>query len=353
MEFGAFTTWVAYLSIGFILGSIAQFAANFLPLKKSVLISMALMALAAQGIALFALMYIGAMHESVVLATLTVLSATTFMWFLGQIQAQLRFYVVGGLLLLTAFLKLGTVGVCHWLGFFDASFYWSYFVSFSAPLVVILIYLALSPKSEINSSSLTSREVPIRLGSTVLLAAAATMIPQVDILIAHQLLDPTELGTFSRVSLLYKAMFFGLFIFAQWLLPHQIRNESINLKSLKMTWAIAGLGVALSVVATAIGPTITELLLQFSLSESRVWILLSCLNMSFLIATYFLIQMECSSLHLKTPALVTASIALAYLAFSFWVSSMTPFLIAITSFNGFVFLAFQLQLHRQARRPSG
>lgn len=264
----------------------------------------------------------------------TIFLATLFMWLLGQLQSRLLFFAVGTVLMVSAGSKLATALLGHNTASSEAAFYWAFWMSFVLPVGLILIFAVMSEmKSETTPVTLSFSEIKKRLLATTALATAATLIPQVDILVAQQLLSPELLGEFSRVSLFYKAGYFGLAIVAQWLLPHQIQQNVSNHKSANWILVLFGLGILGAATAGAVGPALAEYLLKFSLAESRTWIFLSCLNMSAMIALYFFIQTDCSNLYLRRPFILLSLVSGANLVWLYTSPSMTQFLVCICATN--------------------
>jgi hypothetical protein len=152
-----------------------------------------------------------------------------------------------------------------------------------------------------------------------ILSAAAAMIPQVDLFVMSRIQSAVDYQDFARASLFFKAIYFLLFIFAQWLLPHQIRAT----EKPKKNWLIfAVAAVVASVGLTAIAPFVSVNVLGWDHAPDTKLIFLANFNMSLLTWIFFEIQSATASYEVRVPGLILGLLVMESLVQ--WALALNP-----------------------------
>jgi len=288
LAFGSFNTWVAYVSVFQVSATFSLFLSNFHWNHRKTIVFHVLGVNVLGLLSLLGYYYSG---KPLLAGVAAVVLAATSSWVVGQLQIRTLFSLIGGIVAMTAVFKLGFAV----LGDGPKSFYWSLAVSPLPSFLLLLVYLwrrpPEAPPATIAIAPLSSAAI-----SALLLSFSFAFIPQMDILFVHWTKSPEIVGQFAYVSLIYKAVFFGLSIFAQWLLPHQIRAAQMGSAKLSFVcsrWFVPGVLIVaggVSAAALAFAPLLQHLSTEISVDNLRSWIVFSSFNMTLLAANFLILQ---------------------------------------------------------------
>lgn len=315
--YGAFTGWMAYLSIALFVGAAAQIATNFLPWSEAGLRRVGLMTVATPVVAL---LWFGSVRaRSVAPSTLELGVAATLLgtvqqWTLGQFQARTWFGWMGSAVVLTA--------VMRWLGTFlpkfsmidvEHAYFWALPISFAAAcLFQGIVMLTQREASEPRARSMTHSSAWM---GALTLACATSLLPQLDMLSLRWLQSDYELGLFARTALFGKAVFFGALTLLQIALPHHVRAHQgiVDPQYRRIQW-LERFGIAACILGSAVfagsAPWITSRFLGFELdSEQQLWVLLSCLALTALYGHLQAVQVLCATGEWRRAAIRLGALA--------------------------------------------
>lgn len=282
VAYGELMSWSAYVSIGMALGLLAQTSANFFPTYQSKKESLVL------GLITLVCLSASFMTDNLIsLAILGIIFSIVYGWINGQYQARQIFATMGTGVVLVGLTKLASL----FTGREDLGIYYLGFIIGSAygALYLLLLSFRLREHKAVLKTHGTLKENAL---SSILLSLATMLIPQFDLIVSHMTQTPEITGTFARVGLIYRAVFFFILIFAQLILPSQIQNQvreySPKEKMNLFVALIASLPLAL--VVAAISPLAIKLVLDFDLSPHRDWIFLTSVHVCLLTLVFLIIQ---------------------------------------------------------------
>lgn len=309
LEFGELNSWIAYFSVALSLGAFAQYGANFFIASPAVLRMVCWLTLLLSVLSFFAPWHVG-QTNGLIAALFGVTMGVTFSWCMGQAQARLAFVVMGLGVLICAIAKFALAGVRFPVDQPSMELAWAVALAYSPALVwmsvVLIIQGSYWPRIEGRGHGFSAG-----LGASAILSFASVFIPQADIIAIHQTQSPDVIGEFARVSLLYKAVFFGFLILAQWLLPHQLASAETQPQVARWLagsrWRVLGVGMVSGVVMMSGSLAIGGLIMP-GLTDAWVWIVLSCFNMVWLTNLFFSIQLDCVEENLKRAGLTVAAL---------------------------------------------
>ncbi|MGE0762279.1 MAG: hypothetical protein AB7N80_03265 [Bdellovibrionales bacterium] len=339
LEFGELTSWIAYYSIALSLGAFAQYAANFFSTRPRTLKILSWGAVSVGLLSLGGPFYLP--HaDGFAVALIGVFLGVIFSWFTGQAQSKLAFVVMGLGTLLTGIAKFVLAGANFPVDNPSIEMAWAVALSYAPGLVWMAATMVLFA----NRWTLIRekrRRLARGLGATALLSFASVYIPQMDVVAIHRTQTPEIIGEFAKIALLYKAVFFGFLIFAQWLLPHQISEHTssytlvrwISVNRWRVLIASAVIGLAAFVASLTIGTRLNP-----ALKDQLLWIFLSCVNMVFLTNLFFCVQVACVREKLLRPALICLALITELILSMILKLPVTDYLTLAIIFNGMVWL---------------
>lgn len=278
LEFGEFSVWAGGVSAWMFLGALAQFVAVFFPMQKKMLLTVSgILVSLAVPLGLFAHTH---PDKTMFLGVLAVLFSITTSWLVGQAQIRNIFILLGlvnFLLGLGKFLALPFAPESH-----------RFYFAFLGGYPIALVALFLGHYFTTRKPALRPKTLQQGLSTAIILSALTMIIPQLDILFIGYTQTPEITGQFARVSLFYRAIFFSVMILAQWYLPKQIAQKNKTGTKPFLYLGVAGLTV--SIAAFIIGPYFASHFLRIELADYRIWILLSCINITALTMFYLRAQ---------------------------------------------------------------
>ena len=329
-EFARFSGWLAHLSLAFVGAGLVQYAANFHPAPAR-LVRRSLTAVnVGMAAALLAWAFGGdALGPAPALAI--VVLAIGYGWVTGQVQIRLDFRGLAFAQVLTAAVKVlipvavfgGLSGYAFGLGFG--------FVPATWLLSARLWSRTAAPSGLVARPSWTA---------PILIAVASNLIPQFDLLLMQHTQAPSTFDAFARVSLFYKGIYFVVFIFAQWLLPRQIRGGGPRWLGPGL---VAGFAALSSVGLAVLSPLLVRYVFHWDQTPPRLLILMSCGHMSLLTLVFIQIQALSAAGRVKPAAAMLGVLGLeAALQLSFAWPTLTYLAAAIVAQSALVILALRV-----------
>jgi hypothetical protein len=306
--FSAFSFWLASISLGFVLASVAQYVGNFQPASNGRLRSVA-PAVGGAVVALSLLAVAGGGNSLATLSALTILSATVNGWLLGQAQNRLLFYTLSTATLLVALCKLAVVWPSFWRASFADLFYVAIVVSYAPSILFLAVRLGLSRGVPLPSAPVGG--LAGALGPPLLLASAAAAFPQLDLIVVKATQDAGTFQDFARASLFYKALYFLFVILLQWMLPYQVRSSSSSVPRLDRRVLVA-VSIASSALIAFVAPSVASLVMRWPDAPPRTMIFLSCCNVCLLSWILLLVQEACAHDHARRALALLGSVGGAY-----------------------------------------
>lgn len=321
-SYGSLNVWMAWLNLAMILGTALQFASNFHPLKTAGLkrLGWALWLLG-PGVLILTSNLAYPENTPGVLGFLTLVLGLAYHLALGQLQGRFQFIWLGLGIVVPACLKFA---VAFWPGVVEpGTLWWALPASYALALVVLgfgVLTLAAGKGSEnFAAGSASPRRLRENLPSSLVLASAFALAPQLDLLNLTQIHSPEVLGQYVRAALFSKAIFFGASTLLQLALPYHIAEArgvresgpKASRNSMLRLWEAAGLLLCLAgaLVFSAVGPWITSRFLGFEVTEPR-WILLSCLSLTSWYGVLQRLQVDCALGRWKRATIVLAAVLL-------------------------------------------
>lgn len=293
-DFSQLNGWFADLSLFFMVGGILQYASNFRPTPRSQLRYILGMA---NGLTLVAI-WLWLTQPGVLTfdrALLVLVTSTFFGWLMGQVQIRMQFVVISIANILVAGTKLGITGLPIGEPQDLMRYALGFFICYLPALWLISIYLWSAPEAE-RAEGNPSWTAPI------MLSVATAVTPQFDLVLMNHTQDSLAFADFAHASLYYKAIYFLIFILAQWLLPRQIKKQvGHTLSDLPRLVAVA---IVTSMALAVASPYISQWIMKWQYSPSQILVFLSCLHMSALAMLFLRIQEACAQKQVKTAAVI-------------------------------------------------
>lgn len=333
LEFGELTSWIAYFSITLSIGAFAQYSANFfLASPRTLKLSCWLILLISIASVFFPFRISEPGPFTIGAFGLTL--GILFAWCLGQAQARLAFGVMGFAILITGIAKFSLAGVEFPVQSASLELAWAVALCYAPALIWLsAVLIILGPSWSRDAKK--ERGAAEGLAASALISFASVFIPQLDIIAINQTQDPEVIGEFARISLLYKAVFFGFLILAQWILPHQLAPEAHQPKVVRWLsasrWRVLALGMGQGIAALIVSIILGRMFMP-QLIEKFQWLVLSCFNMVWLTNLFFSMQLYCVDDHLKKAGLILGALVLEMviaIAMNFPVTEYLCFAIAV------------------------
>jgi hypothetical protein len=306
--FSTFSFWLASISLGFVLASVAQYVGNFQPTSNGRLRFVA-PALGGVVVALALVAVTGGGRSLAIVGALTILSATVNSWLLGQAQNRLLFYTFSTATLLVALCKLAVVWPSLWRPSSADLFYVAIVVSYAPSILFLAARLSLS--RGVPSPSTPVGGLAGALGAPLILASAAAAFPQLDLMVVKATQDAGTFQDFARASLFYKGLYFVFVILSQWMLPYQVRRSSSSVPRLDRNVLFA-FSIASSALIALVAPTVGSVVMRWPDAPPRAMIFCSCFNVCLLSWILFLIQEACAHHRSRHAIALLGSVGGAY-----------------------------------------
>lgn len=210
--------------------------------------------------------------------------------FFGMFLARRRLFLISAASLLALFAKFAMAFVFpNYEGFANA-------ILFSnAAAFCLYLFFDQPPPEAVGLDN----KAPLLL-SSFFFSLVTALTPQLDLLIANEILTPEELGGFAKIALLYKAFFFLFMILAQVVVTYQVRGERFRFPPF---WALA---IYLLGAAGAWGLTNISLLP----GVPEIWVALAMMHIISLTLLYLSTQEMAAEQRWHWPAIQAAAIAL-------------------------------------------
>jgi hypothetical protein len=297
-EFAGLNAWFANLALFFLIGGILQYSANFFPTPLRRLYP-AIIAINLFCLGLVAAWFYGPPGETTLRALMVLSGSALFGWLMGQIQARLMFAAMSIANLLLGLTKIGLITVPS----MGQSSLERYSFALFACYIPALWFISVAVW---RHRAPARHQGPTRFswglwGAPLILSAASSIIPQMDLVLMDRIQSAIQYQEFARTSLFYKGIYFLLFILAQWLLPQQIRK--VQGQPAVRWWLFAAAALLSSAGLALASPLISAWILRWSEAPGMELVFLSCLNMSLLAWIFFLIQAHCASHQVRLAGL--------------------------------------------------
>lgn len=308
-EFADLNQWFATLALFFAIGAILQYLATFFPAPPKALAAWVVFGnlLAVGSLTTWFLSDAGGTNLR---AVLIVAGAAMMGWLLGQIQGRLMFFVLSIANLVIAGCKLGFLLIPLFAGSEIERYRFALFAS-SIPALWYITWVVFREGQKIPTPNPSAeRNSPMLWLGPILLATAAALIPQMDLVLAGKIQTAEVFQEFARASLFYKGIFFFISILAQWMLPHQIRGRLKDLRPARFLLAALAISVIGPALCTAISPYVIRFILGWDHSPPIMMIFLSCVNMSLLAWLLILFQEVCAKHRPQWAAVVLAGLVI-------------------------------------------
>jgi hypothetical protein len=288
-DFSSMSSWIAHVSVFFILAGILQYSSNFLP-ASSRFFKSSLVAFNLIYVGLISLWFMLDPGLSPLKAALMVVSTALFGWAMGQVQGRLLFFTValanlaiGTTKILVAFVPLPLSDLEKFVFiFFIGNLPALWFITVSG-----IRYSAPPQRGDLHSGHQG-------LLAAGLLSAYSILIPQIDLIILDWTQPREIFNDIARASIFYKAIYFFFFAIAQFLLPIQLKATDRSLNSWFGSIKLAAAALLACGVLAQISPWIVRSLLHWDSEPARDLIFLPCLNMTILTWLFLLAQEACA-----------------------------------------------------------
>jgi hypothetical protein len=338
--FGQLSAWLAYVATFSVIGTIIQISSNYIHVPAQVIRRLSVIFL------VLSILLIWLLPENLLyLGSIFIAASAAYAWQIGFLQSQKYFYLIGFLAILSGCVRLfGAILFTHFNGENLFSFAKAQVLAVLLSLLafgVYFIFSKMSPQSEVKK--IEKKELIV----VPVIAFFYTIIPQIDVLVANSVLQADDLGVFAKAALISKALLFGLFIIAQYLLP--FRNHPLTKITLRK---VAGLFILCFLIVAfgswALGPLLLSILFPNSAAGPASWIaLLSCsafLACSLLIVLQFYLVKNKSA----RPLSVALYFPLIYFAFRFLNSGINFYLEFNVAALLLLVIIFSRSLYRRA-----
>lgn len=335
-EFSSFNEWFAFASLFAFGGGLLQNGANFYPVEKTALI---------RQYAIYAFICLmvlwSVVSEKSTISTFTisfVIMSIINGWLVGQSQVRLMFTTMasaGAILALTkialTFFPVAEVNALTYIKIATVAI---------VPSILFLGAIQIFGKQKNTANRQHSSYQA--LFSAAILTASAAIVPQMDIIILSKTLDRGIFEQFIQASIFYKAVFFFFLIFAQWLLPQQVRQSQTFVGKYLFNFIPVALTLTGAIALALVSEPVSNYIMNWNPAPPRTFVFLSCVNMSLLTWIFLLIQESCSKKLMLQAFFVTSG--LAVLGFIQFLGAWTIFqYFAINSVILSAFIAFMLK----------
>ncbi len=291
-DFADFNGWFANLAIFFMIGGLLQYAGNFWPARRS-FIRLALIMLNLVGtVGIFYWITQPGLF-TIDRAGLILFSSSIFGWLTGQMQIRSAFKLmsIAGIVVAGSKFALALVPITP---------------AQSADRYALAVFASFLPGLWLTTSYLWSaKDAPPpatapKWTAPIMLAAAVAIFPQFDIALLSHTVGSADFATFVRASIFSRAIYFLIFILAQWLLPRQIQRQSPEIVGSFPRIFLSAL--AGSAIITLAAPYLSALILGWSEAPPASIVFLSSLQMSLMALLLLHVQESCARGRVRSAA---------------------------------------------------
>jgi hypothetical protein len=304
-EYANLNGWFADMSWLFIISGVVQYFALFspsrpVPLRRSVL------AINGCCLVLVGFWWLAGPGQNLARTLIIFLAATLSAWISGQILYRKMLQTLGLANLLASFGKLALVLLPLSVSV-EEKYRFALFANYLPALWLISVNIWKAPEtSEPMESPPWSWQL---FAAPIVLSISGAMIPNMDTSLLQRLQSAEPFQSFVRASLFSRGVYFFFLIFAQLILPYQIRRELQALRQLLMSFWVVLAAFLVSMLVAAVAPWVVQHILRWEQVPQVTLIFLSCLNMSTLIVLLLLIQQCCAQSQARTGAVLLAVLA--------------------------------------------
>jgi hypothetical protein len=296
-QFATLAAWIAYLSFGFVIASMVQYASGFHPLSKSklrvVAPALAMVSLFSSGI----LVGVG-VRDPVTIALIGVANSSLMAFLYGQAQYRTMFLTLAIGTLVTSSIKLiyvlpGPPEI--------ERYYWA--LAYAPVAGAMVFAYGLFRYGNDERQPLVSSA----WRAAIVMAIASILFPQFELALMRHTQPPAEFVNFAKASLFYKGAFFLFLIGAQWILPYQLKSGKELPVFRKRLFAMC---LVTTICAVATTPFVGRYLLNWTEIPALEWIALSSGNMCLLTWIFLIVQEYCTKGRDRTAAYILAAVAI-------------------------------------------
>lgn len=292
-QFGAFSTWFAWLSLALVAASFIQYAVNFGTSASMSRRRLLMQFMLGVLVVTWAVSMTASPTTPLALGASAVVIAALLGWTCGQAQVRLMLVPLALSATLIAAVKVLLVLIPPGHDLVGPSHYQLAMTLAVLPaLAVLSLQLARTLPAGPHTMPAAARVHGKNFAAPMILAIAAAALPQVDLLALSLTSPPNEFEDFARTSLFTKAVFFLFLLGAQWFLPHQVRDEVRPELTSASIWRIVAVAFA-TVLLLAWGTPYLSDFLGWSAPPPFAMVVLACSHMALLSGIYFGIQLHC------------------------------------------------------------
>lgn len=298
-DFAALNGWLANLSVVLTLAGFAQYAANFRPMRQSSL----RLSIVVFNVGAVAAIYAWSLStrslgwdRSLFLVSLSI----CFGWLAGQAQIRLALIVLASSSLVVAFAKFAlALNPVESTAALDR-FAFSLAAATSLGLLFLGGFLW-------NARDVASSNRKPSWTAPALLSIATSIFPQFDLLLMSHSQNAADFSDFARASLFFRAVYFLVFIGAQWLLPRQIQGHAKGLSNIIPRVGL--LTVILTGALTIVSPQISQLILKWEVGPEKTLVFMSSLQVSAMAILLLQVQELCAKRQIGTVLFIFSALA--------------------------------------------
>lgn len=303
-NFGLFSAWFSWLSLGLATGVFTQYLANFFNPSQNMVRGLSVV-VGAISILIFSLLISYPSLPAWGIAGLTLMIAPLTHWLMGVSQRRLMTSLFSVACCLVAAIKILTLLVWQHNNILE-NIFWSLPLSYAAGAILLSPCLLMRDPVKEKSPDFLLRSKD-RIAGAVLLSVLIVAIPNVDLIFIDLTQDKTVLAMYAQVGLIYKVIFFLFMILAQWMLPHQLKGAQGGLppQNMKYFVRICVQGLVFSLAATVMTPFLFDRVLNKPLLAPQLWIFLACFYISLLTGFFIEIQRQVTAFRTKDATAAT------------------------------------------------
>ena len=294
-QFADLNSWIAYITLFLLAGTLLQVQANFVPVGGWPL---RIVSIATVFSAVFATYLWGAFGKafSMPQAFVIVIIGAGLGWLLGQAQSRMRFFSMTIANLLVAATKLGLLAAPLAMTPVDL-----YSFAMMASYLPGLTWLAYVLWNDRDVASAKPRRGWRIWAAPLMIASAGALIPSMDMILIERIESADVFQIFARSVIFYKGVYFVVFNVAQLLLPAQLRGEASGAR-IRNPWTLLLAITAGAALIGLTGPAFARHGLGWTEVPPSWMVFISCFNIALLAWFFVRLQQACASHHLRPAA---------------------------------------------------
>lgn len=309
LDYSDFNSWLAHVSFLAWISGLVQFTSGFSPASSKWILRLALV-LNVLCLATLFLTWSYQITHPQWLGAFVIFNNMAIAWFLGQAQNRLMFFTLGTSALLVAIVKFASIFIpLSTMGAVDR-YIFIVFVSIF-PSLWLTTYLLCKDKSSSSAPAVSASTFSFWL-FPVVMAVMTALTPQQDFILLRHTQTDLIFAEYSRGGIFARGIFFVFLIFAQWLLPFQLRGQKTTTSGKFKNWMIVVASLLTSIAFTAAMPIFNSFVLKWEQLPNLQFVFLSCLNMCLLTWFYILLQELCAQRKKQLTIVICAGVTLHF-----------------------------------------